>query len=349
VAHLLVPAFARLGQADLSRLLDYDFTGGRDSDRAAACTWIADEGVAATPDQLTVTMGGQHALLAAVAALTKPGEAVFAEALTYPGLRLAAATIDRRVEPLPIDQHGLLPEAVDRALAAHPGAVIYGMTTHHNPTTATMPPERRQAIADSLRRHGGYFIEDGIYAFLADPVPTPLQTLARDRVVYITSLSKSLSPGFRVGYAVSPPSLSGAIAAAARSAATMPPILLARIAADIITDGTAQTVRAAQRAEIRRRLDIARDYLPQDAFTSAVTPHLWMHLPEPWRADAFAAEAMKRGVAISPASAFATARQMPEAVRISISAPRDHAQLQRGLCVIRDLLAVPPPLCGVLV
>lgn len=342
VAHLFAPALARLAQGDLIHALDYDFHGATAPDREVLCGWLALEGVAARPAEVTLTVGGQHALLAAIGALTRPGEAVFAEALTYPGMKLAAAAIDRRVEGLPIDAEGLLPEAVERALAAHPGATVYGMTTHHNPTAATMPPQRRAAIAEILRRHGGWFVEDGIYSFLADPVPPPLRTLAPERVVYVSSLSKALAPGFRVGFAVAPPGLAAKVAAAARAAATMPPAAFARAAADAIATGAAHAARDRQREEVRARLGIAREYLPNAAFTGAVTPHLWIALPEPWRADAFAAEAYRRGVAVSPASAFATTRIAPEAVRVSISAPRDHAQLRRGLAIVRALLAQPP-------
>lgn len=349
VAHLLAPAFARLSHADLARSLDYDFHGCSAADRETMCAWIALEGVEAHAADLTVTVGGQHALLSAIGALTRPGEAVFAEALTYPGMKLAAAAIDRRVESLPIDAEGLIPEALEKALAARPGAVIYGMTTHHNPTTATMPVARRETIAAILRRHDGWFVEDGIYSFLAEPTPPPLWRFAPERVVYVTSLSKSLAPGFRTGFAVSPPEITARVAAAARAAATMPPAALARAAADLIGSGAALAVRDLQREETRARLGIAREYLPNDAFTAAVTPHLWIALPEPWRADAFAAEAYRRGVAVSPASAFATTRIAPEAIRVSISAPRDHAQLRRGLGLIRDLLRTPPPLAGVTV
>lgn len=342
VAHLFAPAFARLARGDLARSLDYEFLGCSAAEREILCSWIALEGVAAAPAALTVTVGGQHALLAAIGALTRPGEAVFAEALTYPGMKLAAAAIDRRVESLPIDAHGLIPEAVERALAARPGATIYGMTTHHNPTTATMPTARREEIAAILRRHGGWFVEDGIYSFLADPTPPPLWSLAPDRVIYVSSLSKALAPGFRTGFAVSPPALTAHVAAAARAAATMPPAALAGVAADLIASGAAHAARAAQRTETLARLGIAREYLPNAAFTAAVTPHLWIALPEPWRADPFAAEAYRRGVAVSPASAFATTRIAPEAVRVSLSAPHDHAQLRRGLAIVRDLLRDPP-------
>jgi DNA-binding transcriptional MocR family regulator len=132
------------------------------------------------------------------------------------------------------------------------------------------------------------------------------------------------------------------VAAAARAAATMPPAALAGVAADLIASGAAHAARAAQRTETLARLGIAREYLPNAAFTAAVTPHLWIVLPEPWRADPFAAEAYRRGVAVSPASAFATTRIAPEAVRVSLSAPHDHAQLRRGLAIVRDLLRDPP-------
>ena len=346
---LIGPALARLGtSALLPELLDYEFLGGHEDYRAAGAAWVARDGVSAAPESVALTVGGQHAILAAIAAISRPGEPVFGEALTYPGLKLATAFLDRKLECLPIDEHGLIPEAVDRALAARPGGLVYGMTTHHNPTTVTMPLARREEIAAILRRREGYFIEDGIYAFLSDQALPPLQSLAPERVVYVTSLSKAISPGLRLGFAVAPVPLAARIVAATRAAATMPPILLARLATDLIADGSAFTAVAAQKAETAKRLAIAREYLP-DACPATTSPHLWLQLPDPWRADPFAAAAYRRGVATSPASDFATSRQMPDAVRVSISAPRDHAQLRRGLGVIRDLLNEPPPLSGAMI
>lgn len=346
---LIAPALARLGQSEyLPELLDYEFLGGHEDYRAAGATWVARDGVVTAPECVALTVGGQHAILAALSAVSRPGEPLFAEALTYPGLKLAAAFLDRRIESLPIDDQGLIPEAVDRALAARPGGVVYGMTTHHNPTTVTMPLARREEIAAILRRREGYFVEDGIYAFLSDAGLPPLQALAPERVVYVTSLSKAISPGLRFGFAVAPSALAPRVVAATRAAATMPPILLARLASDLILDGGAFTAALEQKAETAARLAIAREYLPE-ACPATTSPHLWLHLPDPWRAEPFAAEAYRRGVATSPASAFATSRQMPDAVRVSISAPRDHAQLRRGLGVIRDLLQELPPLAGAVV
>ncbi|MGE4527133.1 MAG: PLP-dependent aminotransferase family protein [Rhodospirillaceae bacterium] len=347
--NLIAPALAALGKSpDLPSLLDYELMNGHDRYRAAGCDWVAREGVTATPENVTLTTGGQHAILAAIGAVSRPGQPVFAGTLTFPGLKLAAGLLDRKVEGLPADAAGLNPEALDRALAAYPGAAVYGMPALHNPTAATMPLARREALAEILRRREGYFIEDGIYAFLADiPLP-PLQALAPDRVIYVTSLSKSLSPGLRFGFAVSPSAVTPRLAATAHAAATMPPILLARLAADLISGGSAFTAIEAQKTETRTRLAIAREFLP-DACPSATVPHLWLALPDPWRAEAFAAEALRRGVAVTPASVFATTRQAPECVRVSLTAPRDHAQLRHGLGILRQLLDEPPPLPGAVI
>lgn len=346
---LIAPALAALGDSpDLAGLLDYELMNGHDRYRAAGCDWVAREGVIATPENVTLTTGGQHAILAALGAASRPGQPVFADTLTFPGLKLAAGLLDRKVEGLPADAEGLIPEALDRALAAHPGAAVYGMPALHNPTAVTMPSARREAVAEILRRREGYFIEDGIYAFLADAPLPPLQALAPDRVIYVTSLSKSLSPGLRFGFTVSPPAVTPRLAAAAHAAATMPPILLARLSTDLIADGSAFAAITAQKTETQARLAIAREFLPE-ACPAAPTPHLWLALPDPWRAEGFAAEALRRGVAVTPSSVFATTRQVPECVRVSLTAPRDHAQLRHGLGILRQLLNEPPPLPGAVI
>jgi len=343
---LVAPAIAKLSRsAELPDLLDYEFLNGYARYRAAGYDWVAREGVVSTPENVTLTTGGQHAILAALGATSRPGLPILAGCLTFPGLKIAAGLLDRKVESLPLDADGLIPEAVDRALAAHPGATIYGMPTLHNPTTATMPLARREALAEILRRRDGFFIEDGIYAFLAETPLPPLQSLAPERVVYVSSLSKSLSPGLRFGFAVSPPALTPRLAAAARAAATMPPILLARLTADLISGGGAFSAIAAQKTETRARLAIAREVLPESCPATTV-PHLWLALPDPWRADPFVAEALRRGVAVTPAGTFATTRQVPDYVRVSLSGPRDQAQLRRGLDILKRLLDEPPPLPG---
>ena len=137
-----------------------------------------------------------------MAALTRPGDTVFAEELTYPGIKRTGALIDRPIVGIPMDLNGMIPEALDAALGKHPRSLVYCMSTLHNPTAVSMPAERRKAIAAVAQRHDAILVEDGIYAFLDEHAPPPLWTHAPDRCVYMTSLSKAVS---RVCVSVSSP------------------------------------------------------------------------------------------------------------------------------------------------
>src|SRR3546814_12138174 len=79
------------------------------------------------------------------------------------------------------------------------------MPTLHSPTAATMSPERRAAIAEVARRRKLTVIEDNVYNFLAPDAPPPLKSLIPEQCFYVTSLSKCIAPGLRVGSVVAPP------------------------------------------------------------------------------------------------------------------------------------------------
>ena len=344
------PMLVRLGQmSDLSSLLDYQLNDAPSSFRLAGAAWVAREGVAATPEQVVLTIGGQQGILAVLGALSHPGDVILAEELTYPGLKVAATLMDRRIEGIAMDEQGLIPGAVDQALISHPGGVVYCMPTTHNPTTATMPLERRQALVDVVRRHGGYIVEDGIYSFLADDPPPPLWTFAPERTIYVTSLSKALAPGLRIGYAVAPEGLVPRILANVSASSIMVSPLLASLSSELIASGAADAALDEQKAEARIRLAIAKECLSGRRLPSSPSLHLWLDLPPPWKADVFTTEAYRRGVAVSPAASFATTRRVPEAIRVSISAPRDHDELRRGLEILARLLVSPPPVSAITV
>jgi DNA-binding transcriptional MocR family regulator len=118
---------------------------------------------------------------------------------------------------------------------------------------------------------------------------------------------------------------------------------MARIAARWIADGTAARLAEEKRDETRRRNQMARRILAGTGFAGdPAAPHLWVTLPEPWRADDFVATARRRGVGIIPAAAFAVTRQPPEAVRICLGAQTTADRVERALTQLAELLASPP-------
>jgi DNA-binding transcriptional MocR family regulator len=217
------------------------------------------------------------------------------------------------------------------------------MPTLHNPTTATIPVARREALAEIARRHDVALIEDDVYGFLLDAPLPPLAHYAPERGFYVTSTSKSLMPALRVGFVHAPLRKVEAIAAAVRATLYSAPPLMARIVVRWIADGTAARLAEEKRAEIRRRNSTARRILAgTGSLGDPAAPHLFLTLPEPWRADDFVAAARRCGVEIIPAAAFAVARQPPEAVRICLGAQKNAERVEQALGRLAELLASTP-------
>jgi DNA-binding transcriptional MocR family regulator len=330
-------------EPDLVSRLDYQAPAGRREDRVAGAAFLDACGLATTPEQLVVTAGGQHAMACVIGTLARPGDILAVEALTYPGLRALASLLHLRLAPIAIDEEGLIPEALEAACRASPVRALYTMPTLHNPTTATMPVARREALAEVAQRHDVALIEDDVYGFLLDaPLPT-LAHYAPQHGYYITSTSKSLMPTLRVGYVHAPKAGVEPIAAAVRATIHSAPPLMASIAARWVSDGTAARLVAEKRTEIRRRNRMARHILACGGSAGdPVAPHLWLTLPEPWRADDFVAAARRCGVGIIPAAAFAVTRQPPDAVRICLGAQTTAERVERALTRLAELLASPP-------
>ncbi|MGO8915160.1 MAG: PLP-dependent aminotransferase family protein [Stellaceae bacterium] len=344
-ATLLAEALRQLaGAPELAQLMEYQPHAGRSAERAAGAAWIERSGgLAATPEQVVVTASGQHAMAAILAGIAEPGDSLAVEALTYPGIRAIASLLHLKIVPIALDEHGVVPEALEAACRAGRVRALYTLPTLHNPTTAILPLERRRALAELALRHDLVLIEDDVYGFLLQrPLPA-LASLAPDHAFYITSTSKSFLPGLRIGYARCPPALVERVTAALRALTYTAPPLMARIASRWIEDGTADRLVAEKRAETARRQALARRLLARHSYrTEPGAAHLWLSLPEPWQAEAFAAAAERRGVGVTPAAAFAVGRHVPNAVRLCIGTPPAAAALERGLARLDELLAAPP-------
>jgi DNA-binding transcriptional MocR family regulator len=219
------------------------------------------------------------------------------------------------------------------------------MPTLHNPTTSTMPEARRREIAEIAVRYSVPLIEDDIYSgFYEDADLPPLAALAEGFGYYLTSLSKTVAPGLRTGFVVAPDAAAAErVAAAVRASCWMAPPLLAEISARWITDGTALRVLENHRQSASERRALARRILGNaDYHAPPGSLHVWLNLPEPWRAGDFVATLRDQGVAIAAAETFAIGRaSAPHAVRVCLGTPHRIADLETGLTRIAEALGNP--------
>ncbi len=328
---------------ELGSLLEYQPHRGMAQHRAAGAEWVGHAGMAASPEQVIVTAGAQHAMTVAFAGLTQPGDVVLSEALTYPGMKAAANLLRLRLHGVAMDGHGVLPEAFEAACRAQRPKALYCMPNIQNPTGALMPEARRREIAAIARKHRVAVVEDDIYSFLLDETPPPLASLAGELGYYLTSVSKCIAPGLRTGFLVVPPGPQANFAAAVRTTMWMASPLSAELTARWLVDGTAMRQVEAHRAEAIIRQEMARARLT--GFDYAAHPrgyHGWLTLPPGWLADDFTAQARQKGVLLTAAEAFAVSRPTPHAVRLCLGAARSRGDLNRALDIVAELLQAGP-------
>jgi len=192
-----------------AQALQYDASEGFAPLRAALVDHVAQKGVRATADEILVASGSQGVLHALGQILIGQGDAVAVEAPTYLGALQAFNAYQPRYVQLPTDENGLIPDALNDALRHHAVKFIYLAPTFQNPTGRTLPLERRKQVAAIIQRHHVLLVEDDPYSDLRYRGATipPIKQLAPDHVVYVSTLSKILAPGLRIGFCIAPPSI----------------------------------------------------------------------------------------------------------------------------------------------
>jgi DNA-binding transcriptional MocR family regulator len=323
----------RRESATLWSLLRYDEAGGPPEDRASGAQWLSRHLPAVSAERVLVFPGVQAALLALLVTLTRPGDRVACEAITYSGLKGLAAQLGVALIGLRSDRHGLDPDAFAALCAADPPAALYCNPTLQNPTTATLPAERRRAIAEVACRYNVPIIEDDPYRPLTPEAPPPLAALAPELCFHATGLAKCLGAGLRVAYVAAPHARYQArLAAAMRATMVMPAPFMVRLATQWLQDGTVDVATEAIRRESAQRQRLASDILAGTGYWAAANGfHLWLPLPAHSSAARFASDLRARGCAVVAADAFSIREAPTPAARICLGGP-----VSRSGC--RDML-----------
>jgi DNA-binding transcriptional MocR family regulator len=296
--------------------------------------------------RLFVTPGAHPAIQAILATLAKPGDTILSEMLTYPGLRSLAAQRGLTVAGVPGDAEGIDPEALDAACRRLAPKLLYLNPTLLNPTTETIPAERRIALAEVARRHRLPILEDDAYGFIPLRSPPPFATLAPELTWHIAGLAKCLGAGLRVAYVIAPDARAALpFAAVARANTVMASPLTIALATRWIEDGTADSMLHDIRVESAARQALAAEILPRENFLADPSGfHLWLRLPEQWTRAAFLGHSRVRGLGVVASDAFAVSGAPPEAVRVCLGGPAERSVIHDGLEEMAQTLSEAPAL-----
>ena len=200
IAELSGQVLAKYG----TTLLQYGATDGFAPFRESAAAFLNTEGVKCEAGEILPVQGGSQAFDLLLKALIDPGDAVLCESPTFLGAIQAMREYNARLVDMPTDDEGVIVEAAEELIKKHRPKLMYVIPTFQNPTGITLSLERRKALAALAAKYGVVIAEDDPYRDLrysGDPLP-PIQSFDEEGwVVYMSSFSKYIAPGMRLGAA----------------------------------------------------------------------------------------------------------------------------------------------------
>ena len=209
--------------------LQYGSGQGHPKLREQICDVMALEGIRANPDDILVTTGSQQALDLISRIFIDPGDVVLVEAPSYVGALGTFSQYEASVVHVEMDKDGLVPEALRQAIKTlrYQGRKIkflYLIPNYQNPAGVLLPADRRTEILDICRREKIFIVEDNPYGLLGFDRPSPNAMRAEDseNVIYLGSFSKTIVPGFRIGWALVPQALREKLVIASESSILCP-------------------------------------------------------------------------------------------------------------------------------
>ncbi len=326
----------------VSDFLSYQQAGGSDADRGVAADWLCRRVRTAEASRLVVFPGTQTALTALLLALTRPGDVVLVDRLTYPGFKAAAAALGVRLVGVPSDGEGMIPAALGEACRRHAPKAVYLIPTIHNPTTLTITPARREELAGAIRRNDLLLFEDDAYGSL-DPRAQPIATVIPERSYLAVSLSKNIAPGLRVSFLLVPDRAAAAMLGnALRTVAQMPVPLMVALVMRWLADGSADAIISAIAAEAAARQKLAAKALSGQTYAAHPKGHhVWLTLPSTWTRAEFAAHVQRQGLAVVTSDSFSVDGDPEHAIRIALGAARNRSELVGALDVLTVALKSP--------
>jgi len=329
-AELLADAFAQaLAPPVAARALQYSCTEGDPELRALLAHRFTHRGLPASASEILVTTGSQQALGLVASVLADPGDVVLVENPSYLAALQCFGFAGARLVAVPCDADGMDPECLPELIASHSPKFLYLVPTFQNPTGRTLPAQRRARLAQIAAEHGLWIVEDDPYGELrydGEPLaPIGSYPGARDRTVTVSSLSKVLAPGLRIGFLRAPGTLLGPLAVAKQAADLHTSTVDQHAARNALETGGLDDHIDLICAEYRRRRDALLGGLAR-ALPAGSTHNrpdggmfVWARLPAGWDASALLRTALRHDVAFVPGAPFYACDPDPRALRLSFT------------------------------
>ncbi|WP_146652545.1 PLP-dependent aminotransferase family protein [Labilithrix luteola] len=296
---------------------------------------------------VTITLGAQDALHSLAELLVSPGDRVAVECPGYPPAWEAFRLAGAELVPVPVDQHGLSVDALERITRDKPLRALYTTPLHQFPTTVTLTRERREALLRITARARIMVIEDDYdheYHYAAAPAAPLAAYPGAGHVVYVGTLAKALFPSARVGFVAAEESLVARLSRLRRASLRACDGLAQLALAHWIDDGALERhLRRTRKVYARRRdamVEALREFVVARGLGSFATPTgglaIWLGLLGS-DASAVAREALRRGVLVIPEASLQLRAGEDSHLRLGFASLTE-AEARASLRVMRDAL-----------
>ncbi|MFP3855150.1 MAG: PLP-dependent aminotransferase family protein [Anaerolineales bacterium] len=280
-------------------------------------------GIEAGPENILITTGSQQALDLLGKLFINKGDSILVERPSYLGAIQAFKVYGPDFHTLPLDEQGMQVDGLEQALARGP-KFLYLLPNFHNPAGVTLSAERREKIALAARQAKVPIIEDDPYGqlryegehkpavFALDRDARSTDGIQNTNVIYMSSFSKVLTPGLRLGWVIAPTEVIGRLVQLKQGAdlhsSTFCQMLAYEVASDGFLDENIQFLREVYRDRRDAMLNALAEHMPDEV--SWTKPQgglfLWLRLPEYLDSKELLAAALEENVAFVPGSAFYT-------------------------------------------
>lgn len=312
----------RVMQTKGAEALQYGPTEGYAPLREMIANNLSRYGILASPENVLITSGSQQALDLIAKLLINRGERILVEAPTYLGALQSFNVFGAEYVTVPIDKDGLRTDCLEEALRSGP-KFMYLLPNFQNPGGVTMSLERRQEVVYLSNKYGIPIIEDDPYGqlrFEGEHMP-PLVMLDRENhrrddtyqlgnVIYLSTFSKTLAPGLRLGWIVAPPDVISKLVQLKQGAdlhtSTFVQILAYEVARDGFIDEHVKTIRQVYRERRDVMLQALKEYFPEEVTWTHPQGglFLWVTLPEGMDSQTLFKAAIEENVAFVPGDCF---------------------------------------------
>lgn len=303
--------------ADGPKALQYGSGQGEPMLREQICEVMAEEGIKAHPDDVTVTVGSQQALDLITRIFCDPGDVILAEAPSYVGALSTFASYETQVVHVEMDEDGLVPERLREAVLTLTAAgkkvkFLYTIPNYSNPSGITMTLERRKQVLEVARETGLLVVEDNPYGLLdleGERLPA-IRSMESEQVLYMGSFSKTFSPGMRVGWVLAPHAVREKLVLAQESATLSPPTFSQYAVSTYLKVHDWRRQIDVFRDMYRKRRDAMLKALPEYMPEGSTWTHprggffVWLTLPAGVDSQAMLPRAVTNRVAYVPGTAF---------------------------------------------